>query len=277
MSDNENQRTYPSEPSTDFTGINKTFYDLLYLLNELYDSKDVIASYLAGKVDKVNGKGLSENDFTTTLLNKLNGIASNAEVNVQANWSESDSSSDAYIQNKPSLGTVASCNTGTTEGTIPILGVNGKLNDSVIPAIAITDTFVVNSEASMLALTCEVGDVCVRTDLNKSFILQTAGASTLSHWQELLTPTDAVSSVNGKTGTVVLATDDISDTNQSNKFIPSATLTSLNELLYSATKSYTENDIVIYSGRLYVCKAASTGNAPSSSADTTYWTRVFVS
>ena len=33
------------------------------------------------KVDKVTGKGLSANDFTTELLNKLNGIASGAQVN----------------------------------------------------------------------------------------------------------------------------------------------------------------------------------------------------
>ena len=57
----------------------------------------------------------------------------------------------------------------------------------------------------MLALSAEVGDVCVRTDINKSFILKEAGASTLSHWQELLTPTDAVQSVNGQTGNVVLS------------------------------------------------------------------------
>lgn len=37
---------------------------------------------LAGKVDAVNGKGLSTNDFTTALLNKLNGIAAGAQVNV---------------------------------------------------------------------------------------------------------------------------------------------------------------------------------------------------
>lgn len=34
---------------------------------------------------------------------KLNGIASGAEVNVQADWSVTDSSSDAYIKNKPSI------------------------------------------------------------------------------------------------------------------------------------------------------------------------------
>ena len=37
---------------------------------------------LADKVDAEDGKGLSENDFTTTLLDKLNGIEAGAEVNV---------------------------------------------------------------------------------------------------------------------------------------------------------------------------------------------------
>lgn len=43
----------------------------------------------------------TDNNFTTTLLNKLNGIASGAEVNVQSDWSVTSSSSDAYIKNKP--------------------------------------------------------------------------------------------------------------------------------------------------------------------------------
>ena len=38
---------------------------------------------------------------------KLDGIASGAEVNVQADWDEADSTSDAFIQNKPNLATVA--------------------------------------------------------------------------------------------------------------------------------------------------------------------------
>ena len=37
---------------------------------------------LEGKVDKVEGKGLSTNDFTAALLTKLNGIATGAQVNI---------------------------------------------------------------------------------------------------------------------------------------------------------------------------------------------------
>lgn len=114
------------------------------------------------------------------------------------------------IQN--GLGTAASKNTGTAEGNIPILGANGKLADSVIPAVAITETFVVDSQAAMLALSAQVGDVAIRTDTNRSYILQTTPASTLDNWKELLTPTDSVLSVNGKTGTVVLSGSDILST-----------------------------------------------------------------
>ena len=98
---------------------------------------------------------------------------------------------------------------GTASGNIPVLNGSGKLADSVIPSIAITDTFVVATQAAMLALTAQVGDVAIRTDLNKSFILQTSPASVLANWQELKTPTDTVNSVNGQTGAVVLGGGDL--------------------------------------------------------------------
>jgi len=60
-----------------------------------------ISALQTGKVDKVAGKQLSEEDFTSNLLAKLNSIADNAEVNVQADWAQSDSANDAFIQNKP--------------------------------------------------------------------------------------------------------------------------------------------------------------------------------
>lgn len=99
---------------------------------------------------------------------------------------------------------------GQAAGDYAILS-NGKLDDSVIPAVAITDTYVVATEAAMLALDAQKGDIAIRSDLNKSFVLQVTPASTLANWKELLTPTDAVLSVNGKTGTVTLNLDDIND------------------------------------------------------------------
>ncbi len=104
------------------------------------------------------------------------------------------------------LGTASTKNTGTGNGNIPILDSNGKLADSVVPKIAMTNTYVVASQTAMLALTnAQEGDVAVRTDLNKSFILKAEPYSTLANWQELLTPTDAVTSVNGSTGAVTIS------------------------------------------------------------------------
>lgn len=56
---------------------------------------------ISGKVDKETGKGLSTNDYTTSEKNKLAGIAAGAEVNVQPDWNQSNSSADDYIKNKP--------------------------------------------------------------------------------------------------------------------------------------------------------------------------------
>lgn len=47
----------------------------------------------------------TDNNFTSTLKTKLDGIENGAEANVQADWSEDDTSSDAYINNKPSIPT----------------------------------------------------------------------------------------------------------------------------------------------------------------------------
>lgn len=114
-------------------------------------------------------------------------------------------------------GTAASKNTGTVAGNVPILDSGGKLDAAVLPAIAITDTFVVATQAAMLALDVQVGDIAVRTDLNKSYILRVAGASTLANWQELLSPTDAVQSVAGKTGAVTLSASDVGLSNVANE------------------------------------------------------------
>ena len=87
---------------------------------------------------------------------------------------------------------------------IATLNLQGKILDSQIPSIAISDTFVVASQVAMLALTAEVGDVAIRTDESKSYILQTAGASVLGNWKELLsgsvasTPYDIATQVDGK-------------------------------------------------------------------------------
>lgn len=167
-----------------------------------------ITTGLAGKVDKEVGKGLSSEDFTSSEKSKLAGIEPLATAN----------QTDSYLLNRSNhtgtqlASTISDFSTaadaritaqkGTNNGLATLSSV-GKLTASQVPAIAITDTFVVASQAAMLALSgAEQGDVAVRTDLNKSFILTNNTPSVLANWQELLTPTSPVSSVNGRTGAV---------------------------------------------------------------------------
>lgn len=58
-----------------------------------------IKNALLGKVDKVDGKGLSSNDYTSDEKAKLANIAAGAEVNVNADWNAT--TGDAAILNKP--------------------------------------------------------------------------------------------------------------------------------------------------------------------------------
>jgi|GEM_PF-5413128 len=66
-----------------------------------------------------------------------------------------------------------------------ILDENGKIPVSVIPAIALTEPFVVDSQAEMLALDAQVGDIAKRTDLGYSFCLASEPSSALSNWVQL--------------------------------------------------------------------------------------------
>jgi len=49
----------------------------------------------------------TDNNFTSTLKDKLDGIEAGAEVNVQADWNQSNSSADDYIKNKPGNATTS--------------------------------------------------------------------------------------------------------------------------------------------------------------------------
>lgn len=94
---------------------------------------------------------------------------------------------------------------------VATLGADTKIPTAQLPALSITETFVVNSQAAMLGLTAQTGDVAVRTDESKTYILAADPATTLSNWVELLTPGAPVQSVNGQTGNVVLTTTNISE------------------------------------------------------------------
>lgn len=130
---------------------------------------------------------------TGSTVSKVNGVAPDATGNVVMPF-----------------GTAADKNTGINEGDVPVLQIGGKLATSVIPALAITDIFTVDSEAEMLALTAQRGDIALRTDdtPNTMWILKAEPASTFANWILLSIPS-GVATINGQNGHVVLAATDI--------------------------------------------------------------------
>lgn len=55
------------------------------------------------KIATLEARTETDNNFTDELKTKLEGIAAGAEVNVQSDWNETSTTSDAYIKNKPSI------------------------------------------------------------------------------------------------------------------------------------------------------------------------------
>ncbi len=91
------------------------------------------------------------------------------------------------------------------------LGADGKLLSSQLPELAITRSFPVASQAAMLALTAELGDVAVRTDVAQNYILSAEPATTLANWIQLGGSAGAVTSVAGRTGAITLSAADITN------------------------------------------------------------------
>jgi hypothetical protein len=88
--------------------------------------------------------------------------------------------------------------------------VGGVVPNSQLPALAITEYLgIAADQTAMLALTGQRGDWAIRTDTSTTWVITTDGGSQLSDWTELATPADAVSSVNGYQGTVVLSAADV--------------------------------------------------------------------
>ena len=73
------------------------------------------------------------NPFTAADETKLDGIETGAEVNVQADWSETDDTADSYIENKPTIPTAA----GTSSAiSTRLAAVEAKTQDLSLPTPA---------------------------------------------------------------------------------------------------------------------------------------------
>lgn len=93
--------------------------------------------------------------------------------------------------NVADLGTAAYKNIGNAEGNIPVLGANGKLDGSMIPAIAINEHFDAESQEAAMLLTVQNGDMVFIVDT--TYICVNALESTFEkRFRPLTSVTDAI-------------------------------------------------------------------------------------
>ena len=153
-------------------------------------------------INDADGNG---NSLTVQLVAK-NGLTVGSTI--------ADFLSDETNYEKPGqVGVIPVDEKGQPDG-VATLDSTGKIPNTQLSPLAITDVFTAANETEQLALTAQEGDVCIRTDESKSYIHNGGTAGDMTDWQELLNPTDLVQSVNGATGNVVLTTADINeDTN----------------------------------------------------------------
>ena len=128
-----------------------------------------------------------------------------------------DNTSDAnkpisFLTNNALIGKIDASLINAPNG-VAGLDANTKIPTSLLPPISFTAISVVANAAEMQALgTASVkGTVCVRTDVSKSYVLNTDYSGSLSDWVELLTPGAPVQSVNGSIGVVNLKTNNIGE------------------------------------------------------------------
>ena len=95
---------------------NSLIYATLQNLSDMADTK----------VDKVSGKGLSTEDYTTAEKNKLAGIEAGANKYIHP--------ATHPVGMITGLGTAATKDAGTAAGNVPIIGSNGKLPGTIVPA-----------------------------------------------------------------------------------------------------------------------------------------------
>ena len=138
------------------------------VLNEIYLNgtglkhfwQQLKKNFLDKKVNIEDGKRL----ITTEEINKLAGIEATAEVNVQADWGETDSTKDSFILRKPNF--ILNSEKGISNG-VATLDSNGIIPSSQLPAY-VDDVLEYSTQASF-PITGETGKIYVDLSTNLTY------------------------------------------------------------------------------------------------------------
>ena len=152
---------------------------------------------------------------------------------------------------------------------VATLDSGGKLPASQLPALAIKETFIVASQSAMLALTAQRGDMAIRTDSGRSYVLASDSPSVLADWKELVANSGAaaaVTSVAGRTGAVTLTKSDVGlgnvdNTSDANKPVSTATQTAIDNVRRVAINAQLTSYTLVLSDEGKAIQFTNTSNA----------------
>lgn len=170
--------------------------------------------------------------MTSSDKTKLDGIQSGAEVNVQADWSQSDNTADDYIKNKPTLATVAT--TGdyddlTNKPNLATVATTGDYDDltnkPTIPTVndatltiqkngTDVETFTANSSTNKTAnitVPTQASDIGAQEELVSGTNIKTINGTSILGSGNITTPDDDTTySISETDGTLTLTGSDSS-------------------------------------------------------------------
>ena len=192
--------------------------------------------------------------MSSTDKTKLDGIATGAEVNVQANWNETDTTSDAYIQNKPTIPDELS--DLTDDSTHRLVTDTEKSTWNGKQDVIQYSTMPTASADLVDSIVQYIGATTNEFTQGHFYLCMVVGGSELSYqWteQEVQTPQD-LSRFLAKDNTTAYIP--IGDYNPSTKkYVDDSASTVANNIapVYSDQSTYAIGDYVLYDKVLYVC------------------------
>lgn len=135
------------------------------------DAIDALTEISGKKVDKVEGKGLSTNDYTDDEAEKLAGIEVGAQVNVQSDWCEVDTESSAYIHNRPFYENITYENLYTiTNLTFADYSVNEETGQAIYAHLFSDASFVLEEGATYIVEWPDFSTECVGIRVNETTV-----------------------------------------------------------------------------------------------------------
>lgn len=114
------------------------------------------------------------------------------------------------LSNRPVLGTASQYDVGVLQNNIPLIDESGKLDATIVPRIASVSVYVAETDTDMLALTALQGDICTVVNESRTYVLTNNFPDVKASWMPIVTPSNFVQMVNGKSGNeVTLDANDI--------------------------------------------------------------------